>query len=303
MSCGGIHHGRRAINKHFVTFPRSWVNAKFTPEYTSGAMPTPQELRQNAWKKLQCADALIASGCFDEASYLAGYAVEMSLKARYCTREGMSHFPDDADEAKALNLKPNKIFIHDLEKLLTLSQGQSIKQSSLLSINWEKAKDWSEKVRYLPPDSVSKEKATEQILESRKLVVELAMFEIVEKMVLLETSLSTEYGPFSLFVVADKLNQKQGWEVYMSAWWLDSQAKLDDIGKRGIAAMDSDLAETICYWGWGHPSIDIVQRYNTMINGIAHAARCLTSGNIVIDRILPPTYVITSCRIPQPLGG
>jgi HEPN domain-containing protein len=47
---------------------------------------TPLELRQNGWGKLQSAIKLFEETRYDDASYLAGYAVEMALKARYCTR-------------------------------------------------------------------------------------------------------------------------------------------------------------------------------------------------------------------------
>lgn len=261
-------------------------------------MLTPQALRANAWSKLQSADALLASGNFDEASYLAGYVVELSLKARFCTRKGLADFPADRDEAKQRGL--NKLLTHDLQDLLTLSDGQVLQKSSMSNIDWDKAMDWSEQQRYAPIGTATHDRVLAQLAETRKLFIELVLFEIVEKMLVVEKEVSAEKGDFSLFAVSQNATQRNGWEVFMSAWWLDSQVKLEDIRDRGVAILDADLAKFIVSWGYARPDYVLVRRFHQMINGLEHHPRCLTSNNVIIDRIMPPAYLITSRMIPQP---
>jgi HEPN domain len=262
-------------------------------------MFTPQELRTNARSKLQSAEALLALGDFDNASYLAGYAVEFSLKARYCTRKGLSHFPKDFKEAKSKGI--GHLFIHDLEKLLTLSEGQRIPKMSMKNIDWAAAMDWSEQKRYSPIGTATQEVVVAQIAETRKLITELTLFEVVEKLAVVEKSVSSEKGRFLLFAVAENVYKPSpGWQIVMSAWWLDSTAKFEAVVARCQANMDADLVSAIADAMYLLPAHPLVQRFNSLIDGLEHSRGTITKANIIDCVELPPAYLITSCQIPRP---
>lgn len=259
---------------------------------------TPRELRLNAWQKLQSAKALIEQKHYDDASYLAGYTVELALKARYCTRKGLTHFPADKKEAKVLGAQ--KLLIHDLEELLTLSEGQSIQKTSMMLIDWDQATDWSAEQRYQPPGSVTEQKARGQIQQTERLFIELALFEVVDKLAPFEKQLSSEKGSFNLFVIADKATQQKGWELLMSAWWL-TQSVLEEIGPRAEQLLDEDLRGMCCQFTIRHPQERIVQAFHHLPK-VRHG-KMIASHNAVLGYgIIPPAYVITNLPLPKPLA-
>lgn len=262
-------------------------------------MLTPQVLRSNARSKLQSAETLFAAGNLDEASYLAGYAVEVSLKARYCTRKGLSHFPADRKEAKSKGIA--KLLTHDLDELLTLSESHRIRSGSMQNIDWSAVSDWSEQQRYSKIGTTTTKKAAAQIEETRKLVTELELFEIVEKMAAVEKSVSAEMGQFSLFALAENIDSKHlGWFILFSAWWIDSNATMEAISNKVRDSMDADLVENIGGWVCLCPSRPLIQGFTTFIDGLGHSGGTITKGNIIDLLELPPAYLITCRQVPRP---
>ena len=77
-------------------------------------VPNRQELKCLARLRLREAEALHAAGIYDGAAYLAGYAVEMALKARICRVLGVPDYP------LAGPLKP-AYAVHDLAQLALLA--------------------------------------------------------------------------------------------------------------------------------------------------------------------------------------
>lgn len=91
------------------------------------------------------AAALLRAGHWPGAYYLAGYAVECSLKACVAKQVRRYDFPD-----KKL---ANEAFTHDLQKLVKIAGLEPDLQRDLaanptLELNWAVVKDWSEGARY-----------------------------------------------------------------------------------------------------------------------------------------------------------
>jgi hypothetical protein len=264
---------------------------------------TPKQLRQKALSKISSAQALLAAGQYDEASYVVGYAAELALKARYCTRKGWSDFPDDRAEVKRRGAAD--VMIHDLDELLNLAGHASLQTNSMLHIDWGRALDWSEQQRYHPVGSVVPEQAKAQVEETRKLCGELALYEIVEKLLVVEIEVSNLYGPFNFFALVERATQNQGWEVMMSAWWIlgDGKAKGDAVVKKTRAILDDDLYALIRRFVSFHPLDERIQMFHHFaFGGQVHHPRLVTSGNIVDGNPLPPAFIITNVeyRSPQP---
>jgi len=65
-----------------------------------------QQLQQLARLRLREAEALYGARLYDGCVYLAGYAVELALKARICRLLGLSEYP----------LEPKQAFrVHNLQ--------------------------------------------------------------------------------------------------------------------------------------------------------------------------------------------
>lgn len=71
-----------------------------------GFMKSQSEIEALAYAKLQDSEYLLADNRFDSAYYLAGYAIELLLKARVCKTLGIPDFFDfDNIERKRLKMK------------------------------------------------------------------------------------------------------------------------------------------------------------------------------------------------------
>ena len=91
------------------------------------------------------AQALLASGHYDGAYYLAGYAMECAIKACIAGKIKNNVVPDR-------NFVQN-FYQHDLERLLKAAGlwttfETDLKAKPALSLNWAVVKDWNESSRY-----------------------------------------------------------------------------------------------------------------------------------------------------------
>ena len=104
--------------------------------------------------KIREAESLYENGFYDTAYYLAGYAVEMLLKARNCVTINIDNLYDFGKREKFFNedniLKPYKV--HNFEQLFILS---GIYKEYKLQLNdsefvlyWSEVSKWKEDVRY-----------------------------------------------------------------------------------------------------------------------------------------------------------
>lgn len=103
-----------------------------------------QEFRELAEARLLDARALFDAGRYDAAYYLAGYAVECSLKACISRLTREFDFPPKAK-------KVTDYYSHDLEKLLGIAGLAEFKvaleQDGILARNWNFVTRWSEESR------------------------------------------------------------------------------------------------------------------------------------------------------------
>ena len=101
------------------------------------------DLQVVAAERLEDARALINAGRFAGASYVAGFAVEIALKARICLTLGWTGFPEtrrDFDRYQSLKT-------HDLRVLLRFSGMEAAIKTSKPS-DWSVILGWDPMTRY-----------------------------------------------------------------------------------------------------------------------------------------------------------
>lgn len=104
-----------------------------------------RDLRELAALRLREAQSLHRSGFWSGAYYLAGYAVECSLKACIARRTERHEFPDKR--------RADKSYTHKLEDLLGVAGlAPQLQEAKLaderLASNWRLVTEWSEEARY-----------------------------------------------------------------------------------------------------------------------------------------------------------
>lgn len=106
-------------------------------------MPSRQELKILARLRLREAEVLYAAGFYDGAAYLAGYVVELALKARICRFLGLTDYPSTGP------LKP-VYAVHDLDQLAMLAglRSKLTPADAALFANWSVAQPWKPDRRY-----------------------------------------------------------------------------------------------------------------------------------------------------------
>jgi HEPN domain-containing protein len=114
------------------------------------AKPSPmtrKDLRELSRLRLREAQALYKAHLYDGCVYLAGYAVELALKARICRLLRIKEYPLSGDIGKAFK-------VHSLDQLKVLA-GLSVEidmsKNKELFDNWSKAVDWDPEQRYEAP--------------------------------------------------------------------------------------------------------------------------------------------------------
>jgi HEPN domain len=125
-------------------------------------MNTPQEIRDLAKERLSEAKILYDNGKFNGAFYLAGYSVELMLKATICERIGIPNLLETNEREQFVNQESSvsdirkAIKVHNLWTLLLFS-GLKAKfdVDKATRINLQKANSllfgsWSENARYKP---------------------------------------------------------------------------------------------------------------------------------------------------------
>ncbi len=126
--------------------------------------------------KLIDAECLFKSDRYDSAYYLAGYSVELLLKAKVCKTLGIENFFDfnNASKAKFMAKNVDNVFksyrVHDYSQLLLLSGVYTefydeLNTNANLKSDWSIVSQWNENSRYLT--GISKEEV-ENFLTSIK---------------------------------------------------------------------------------------------------------------------------------------
>ena len=116
-----------------------------------------QDIINLADEKIMDAQCLLSAGRLDGAYYIAGYNIELLLKAKVCKTLGIDNFFHFGNRAKLLKDESNitrTYRVHDLDQLMILSGIFSLFQQEI-SVNtdfrasWSIIKDWNEGHRYL----------------------------------------------------------------------------------------------------------------------------------------------------------
>jgi len=110
-------------------------------------MPTHEELKKLAKTRLVESKALFDKGLYDGACYLAGYVIELALKARICKILDI-HYPESGEISRSFKT-------HKYDELIKLSGlerkfDEAKKLNSALFTNWSLVTGWSEEFRYRP---------------------------------------------------------------------------------------------------------------------------------------------------------
>lgn len=123
-------------------------------------MTNPQEIRNLAAQRLKEAQILYKNEMYDGAFYLAGYSVELMLKAKICERLGIPNLFDetnkDVNSIKGIGDIRKPLKTHNLFTLLVFS-GLKVKFDIDKATNKDLAKAnsllfnaWDENARYKP---------------------------------------------------------------------------------------------------------------------------------------------------------
>jgi hypothetical protein len=123
-------------------------------------MNNPSEIRKLAHQRLREAQILFENKMCDGAFYLAGYSVEMTLKAKICERIGIPNLYDESNKEvssiKGVGEIRKFLKTHDLFTLLIFSglknkfDEAKAKDIDLAKANSLLFNGWDEKARYKP---------------------------------------------------------------------------------------------------------------------------------------------------------
>lgn len=136
-------------------------------------MTNPSDIRSLADSRLEEAELLSKHGFHDCAFYIAGYALELQLKAKIC-----EHFdlPDFYSQYVPRTDLAKTFLIHNLERLILLSglnaKFEAEKVASTDFDNyWYTVMQWSEKSRYNLIGTQTLKEVTD-FLDSIKIIIE-----------------------------------------------------------------------------------------------------------------------------------
>jgi len=108
---------------------------------------TRKDLQELSRLRLREANALYKARLYDGCVYLAGYAVELALKARICRLLRVKEYPLSGDIGRSFR-------VHNLEQLKLLAgltPEIDVKRNKELFDNWSKAVEWDPEQRYDAP--------------------------------------------------------------------------------------------------------------------------------------------------------
>lgn len=136
-------------------------------------MTNPTDIRQLADLRIEEAENLNQVGYPDGAFYLAGYAVELYLKAKICENLNLPTFYTQYAPRTDLS---KTFLIHNLDRLILLSgllpkfEAEKI-NDPIFRVHWLKIELWSEKSRY-DLQGVHLARETTEFIESVKIITQ-----------------------------------------------------------------------------------------------------------------------------------
>ena len=120
-------------------------------------MPTRIELKELAKTRLQEAKILYDRGLYDGSCYLAGYVLEMALKARICKVLDMADYPETGEISRSFKTHNRLVLLRlaGLQRKLDLA----VAANPNLLQSWSLIANWTEEFRYSPVGSSSQVRA------------------------------------------------------------------------------------------------------------------------------------------------
>ncbi|MFZ2726207.1 MAG: HEPN domain-containing protein [Methylococcaceae bacterium] len=139
-------------------------------------MKNSNEIKQLAYERLSEAQILCNNGKYDGAFYLAGYSIELMLKAKICQHLGIDNLfdkegcqiPSISDLRKVVETHNINLLLlfSGLEQKFRIAKATNIKLKDaylfFTAITGNKT-DWNEQVRYLPIGSKTEQEVREFI--------------------------------------------------------------------------------------------------------------------------------------------
>lgn len=139
-------------------------------------MNSAQEIKELAYLRLSEAEILCANAKYDGAFYLAGYSVELMLKAKICEHFRIDNlFDKQACTIQGISDLRKVVETHDINLLLILTGLENkFRDAKIDNIKLRNTyrffmastgnkSDWNEQVRYLPVNSKTEENVKEFI--------------------------------------------------------------------------------------------------------------------------------------------
>ena len=108
---------------------------------------TRKDLQELSRLRLREAQALYKAHFYDGCVYLAGYAVELGLKARICRLLRLEQYPLAGDIGRAFKVHS----LDQLKVLAGLTTEIDVKKNKALFDDWSKAVEWDPEQRYDAP--------------------------------------------------------------------------------------------------------------------------------------------------------
>lgn len=116
------------------------------------------DIEKLAQAKLEDAEFLLTDKRYDAAYYLAGYTIELLLKAKVCQTLGIDHFFDEPT-LKSLRY-PQTFKVHDVKQLLIFTgmykelMAEVASNPTFMS-SWSHVCEWNEEARYVTGKTAS----------------------------------------------------------------------------------------------------------------------------------------------------
>jgi len=123
------------------------------------------ELRKIARARLKDADILMASGRYDGAIYMCGYAIELILKARICRTLKWQGYPSTNSEFQNFQ----SFRTHDLDVLLHLTGLEQTIKTNFMA-EWSAVAQWNPAARYQAVGTSGKSDANLMISASKTII-------------------------------------------------------------------------------------------------------------------------------------
>lgn len=249
---------------------------------------TPFQLRVRASKNIESAIGLLKAGDPDNACHLAGQAVELALKARYCTRRGIADFPDNLPAIRAANLQ--EAAIHNLDTLLTLAKGIEIPKYA--GIDWMRVCEWEVVQRYDPVGTITNEQAASRVEESSAVVDYLSLHELLERLSKVRAELHTELNTvFYFFAIDINSSDELSLVIGGSAIWRMGQDAFSERLKNCVAAhADGDLLAMIDKYRLISPFNGLFKAYATVQQ--TYGGFVLVTDHLVLDAKIDTAYFV-----------